>query len=64
MAAVYELLVAGLQLDFVPLIKALAAPKLSQHSVHFTGHFSSLYFMSLSMKELWEAMLEVLYKSR
>lgn len=45
-ATVYKLMVAGVQLDFVLLIKALSAPKLSQHSDHFTGHFSSLYFMS------------------
>lgn len=52
-----QLMVAGLQLDFVPLTKALSAPKLSQHSVHLTGHFSSLYFVSLSMRMSWEVVL-------
>lgn len=63
MAEVYKLLVVCLQLDFLPLTTAFSAPKLSQHSVHLTVHFSSLYFMSLIMRMLWEAMLQVLYKS-
>lgn len=62
-AAAHKPLVAGLQLDFVPLTKALPAPKLSQYSVHLTGHFCSLYFLSLSIRRLWKAVLEVLYKS-
>ena len=55
-----RLLVSSLQLDFVPQITAPSAQQLSQHSIYFTGDLSSLYLLGLSMRILWEAVLEFL----
>lgn len=53
-------LVAGLQMDFMPLIIALSAWQLIQRSVHLTVYLSSLHFVSLSMMMLWKAAVETL----
>ena len=49
-------LVTGLQLDLMQLITTLWAWQLNYLSVHFTAHLSSLYFISLFVRILWETM--------
>jgi len=51
-----------LQLDFVLLITTLWAQQFSQLSVHLIVHFSSLYFVSLSLRLLQETVLKAKIK--
>lgn len=54
----------GLQLDFVPLISPLWAQPFSQFSVYFKVCSFSLYFISFSMRMLWETMGKTLLEAR
>jgi len=58
------LLITGPQLGFVSLNTTLRACPFSQFSVNFTVCLSTLYFISLSMRILWETVSEGLLKSR
>jgi len=56
-------LVTGLQLDFVPLITTIWAWQFIQFSSHLVLYLSSLYFISFSVRTLWDTVLNVLLKS-
>jgi len=57
-------LLTGLQVIPALLITALPARQFNQFSLHFAAHLSSLHFIDLSVRMLWETVLKAWWKSR